>query len=229
MRIILTILLAFITNSARAGGEAGNGGDVVYCQVSTTNSFVGYYALDYLLTMSSSRDEDIVEIKNWWDHSDWFRRVFNPNQNGINMSSYHDAYDDFYFDTYNFQDYLRPHIWIESYFELIDIKDEGIFKKIPENCLSRNSSGQPQIIQAVIREKRQKITVFHYDRNILETLKNSYPLQYSFLLAHEWLWQFTNKPQIIRETNRFLHSKKAGQFQGDKLDEYLSHIGLVRY
>lgn len=118
MKFILTILLAL---NARAGGEAGNGGDVVYCRASIENSFVGYYALDYLLTVGGPFENETIEVINGWEYGNWFRKIFNPNQNGINMSQFKDVYDDYYFDTYNFQNYLREHIWIESYFELFDI------------------------------------------------------------------------------------------------------------
>jgi hypothetical protein len=65
------------------------------------------------------------------------------------------------------------------------------------------------VMQTVIRTERPDATIYEFDPKILSEFIEFEPLQYPFLLVHEWLWDLTQDVQIIRDINRFLHSEAA--------------------
>jgi hypothetical protein len=64
--------------------------------------------------------------------------------------------------------------------------------------------------QVVVREPRPPLTIYNYDKALLEKLKVS-KMQYSFMLVHEWLWDYLDNAPAIRDTNGYLHSEEFFQ------------------
>jgi hypothetical protein len=126
-----------------------------------------------------------------------------------------------------------PHftyVWEEASFGLVDIKDEDLVSLLPENC--RGPNGQAQIIQAVVRQPSgftgmpNKI-VFGYQPKVLKEMHERAPLQLSFLLVHEWLWEFSQNVQVNRRVNRFLHSVEFQEMSRDQILSTLRAMGFV--
>ena len=69
--IVTTIIfftLSYYAMATNSSGESsghiiGNGGDLVYCHPSASNSFKGYYTLDFLQTLTT--DTELIDSSRW--------------------------------------------------------------------------------------------------------------------------------------------------------------------
>lgn len=106
--------------------------------------------------------------------------------------------------------------------------------EIPAEC--KVGSEAIELYQAVIREKNKQVS-YAYDQNILKALEENHPLQLSFLYVHEFLRDFTDDPDVLRQVNQFLHQdlsqtnfyyfeRKIKQLGLKKLPR-LPHIGYL--
>lgn len=186
--------------------EVRNGGDSVRCIAAAQSPFSGLYSLDYLLTYRSGNDNaDVGQFANWTVSKNRIARILERNSPDLSYS-----FQEFLSDIDNEVDYTRRRIWQEAAFGLIDLKDEALIRKLPANCRSGQSQdGSVQVLQSVTRIKRPDLTIYEFDPEILDELKSIQPLQYSFLMIHEWLWDLTSNVKKIRDMNRFLHSIQA--------------------
>ncbi len=82
------------------------------------------------------------------------------------------------------------------------------------------------VMQTVIRTERLDATIYEFDPKILSEFIEFAPLQYSFLLVHEWLWDLTQDVQIIRDINRFLHSEAAQKMSENQFRLSVLRLGL---
>ncbi len=92
--------------------------------------------------------------------------------------------------------------------------DAGLFSDLG-NCLGKDPS-KSSLIQTVLRVQKNwtmnvpnrstqgiKGADFTYSTEVFSKLP---PLQMSFLLFHEWLRNFTDNPELIRDANAVFHS-----------------------
>jgi hypothetical protein len=200
------LILFSLTPAARAaGGEVENGGDTVFCRVGGDNNLVGYFSLDYLLTYQVRNNNADVVDRSWDESKARISRLL-----AAKFPALRHSFDEFTALILS-SDLESTRIWHEAGFGLEDISDERILRKLPPNCVQRNEAGTPEMIQSVIRTSRPDATVFQYDYEIIENLQRNAPLQFSFLMVHEWLWDFTDDVNVIRDINRLIHSN---QFEG---------------
>ncbi|MEZ4742665.1 MAG: RCC1 domain-containing protein [Bdellovibrionota bacterium] len=132
----------------------------------------------------------------------------------------------------NFNDYSQKRIWKGKKNPLIDIKDEDYLFKVPDNCRIKNSN-KINIIQSVIRtEYDSGFVSYFYDINHFSELKNdaATPLQFSFLIIHEWLWDFfpSNKVNQLRELNYLLHSPQLDELSTADLTVIFSNLDFPK-
>ena len=120
------------------------------------------------------------------------------------------GFSDFLAALENHDDYLQSRIWLEAGSGTVTITDQKIINRLPKNCSKADGAGGIDVIQTVIRQRRPNITVYQYDSGILGQLRKNAPLQYSFLMLHEWLWDLTSDVQVLREADRFRHSPSPG-------------------
>jgi Leucine-rich repeat (LRR) protein len=206
---------------AGTGGEVGNGGDSVYCSVGGDNNLVGYFSLDYLLTYRVSNNNSDVIDRTWEESRARISRLLAAKHSALGRS-----FDRFVSLLYN-TDPLKSNLWNEASFGLEDISDERMLRKLPPNCVRRNDRGTPEVLQAVVRVAHDESTVYEYDYDILENLQSNAGLQYSFLIVHEWLWDFTGDVHVIREVNRLLHSSQLEGFaDSDSTIAAIENLGI---
>src|SRR6185312_587258 len=105
----------------------------------------------------------------------------------------------------NFSDWTQPKIWREASFGLVQINDQAIIRKLPTNCYTAAGDGSIQIIQTVVQLQRPDQIEYDYDPAVYNEFKQYAPLQFSFLMVHEWLWELTSDPEVIRNVDYFLH------------------------
>lgn len=220
--ITLFWFLAQTRAEATGGGLVGNGGDTVVCRKDPSNTFEGYYSLDYLLTYQHfNNNSDIVPVTTWAVSQKRILKILRADSE----LSY--SFSDFSKRMLNHTD-IKSRIWKEAAFGLVDLRDEQIVRQLPVNCRDKKPGNQGgiEIIQTVIRQRRPDLIVYEYDPQILRDLSLRTPLQYSFLMIHEWLWDYTDDVRVLRDVNRYLHSKAAETRNPNDVRTDLVRLGL---
>lgn len=217
---IVGAVFLFVASPSPAPVEVGNGGDAVVCRAQAGSPFEGYYSLDYLLTYRQtgglaavpSLDESLIRIgENIREKLPEFSAQFTEFKDLLRSS-----------------DFRFNRIWEEAAFGLIDIRDEQIVGLLPSNCKTGN---QYSIVQAVIRQSAGpgvppgKI-VYRYVPSVFSELEQSAPLQLSFLVVHEWLWDIVTDVETNRRLNRFLHSESFATLGTDDVRRTVEGMGI---
>lgn len=200
--------------------EVGSGGDSVLCTKSDESAYLGHYALDYLLTLRGE-DDDLVAVRSWEDSRDRLLAALHSKLPDLAR-----LFEGYLADLDNHDDYLRPHLWEQAPYGLVYIDDQSIVRKLPPNCYETGAEGRIRILQTVIRVKKPRLILYDYDPSIFRSLRQSAPLQFSFLLVHEWLWDFTDDVAVVRRVNRFLHSRALDRLSAKELRQSLENMGL---
>lgn len=185
------------------GSLIGNGGDTLLCEASSNNHFQGHYTLDYLLKYRSEEPlapwsgtlaGTVHTLRNYFSSTyPEMLPIFNDFMEGLRSENSN-----------------ASRRWIESRSTLQDVKDEEIVNLLPSNCLRSNAEGkrEPNLFQTVIRKASMDPIEYHYDRSILDMQEQQNPLQYSFFIIHEWLWDITQDVEVVRKMNWLLHSPR---------------------
>lgn len=201
------------------GGLVGNGGDTVECDNVNNGPFTGYVSLDYALTFRhATNNADIVYVRSWEESRTRLTAILRKHPD----LAY--GFADFTKHLFN-AEYGQPRLWKEAAHGLINLNDEKIIRQLPGNC-RQQTNGQVNLIQTVIRTKRPDLVVYEYDPKIVEELKKWRSIQLSFLLVHEWLWDYTQDVAILRDVNRYLHSKTAEERDEGGFRADLTRLGL---
>lgn len=221
LAVVNVLALGGSQRTLAIGGEVGNGGDSVECIQSGASPFSGFYSLDYLLTYRHDNDNrDVVNVNSWEESRQRLLSLFAAKAPDLGR-----LFSKFVAELDNHSDYLRPYIWQEAAYGLIPFDDQRMVRRLPTNC-QQVDSGQVNVIQSVMRRKRPGTIVFQYDPTIYSELSRHYPLQLSFLLVHEWLWDLTSDVEVVREADRFLHSSNADILSAADFEQSLTNMGI---
>lgn len=209
---------------ASAGWYIGNGGDAIYCHPSPINALNGYYSIDYLLTLASTSGPDgITPATSWEESAQRLQRVLDAKVPGLA-----DSFRDFKRLVYN-TSFTEKRVWEAAPFGLTDLNDERITARLPENC---KTDGAYKIVQAVIRQfegfsgTNRGHYIYKYVPELLHELDQKAPVQMSFLMVHEWLWDVSANVDRNRRINRFLHSQAIESMTPEEVTATLTGMGL---
>jgi Leucine-rich repeat (LRR) protein len=203
-----------------AGGwEVGNGGDLAYCNPVSENEFSGYYSLDYLATLSSSSGSRLRQVSSWEESRHAIAALLREKAPELSPS-----FENFLAHLDNHDDFSQQRIWLESIYGLVDLKDEMLLQSLPQNCLDQGN--HPQLVQAVVRQLKDDFIIYNFDADILTELRRSKPLQYSFLMLHEFLWDLSMDVRANFRINRFLHSQQADSLSFEAFRRALKNLGI---
>ncbi len=222
-KLLLFLFLSINLKAFGQGNTVGKGGDTIKCDPSGLNDFRGYYTLDYLLEYNSSEFRIAREI----DFEKTVQRLLKYLED--DQPELRDSLITFSQSLYK-QDVKSGRIWRKSETPLYDIKDEEIVKRIPENCLVlRNGTYVLELRQTVIRQARPDYIEYNFDQDILSLQKLENPLQYSFFMTHEWLWDFTRNIEALRKLNWLFHSSQLEKMSKDEFRFFLekTNIGVI--
>ncbi len=209
----LTFFMAlniFLPTTVFAGGDVGNGGDVVLCQKSAEDIFEGTLSLDYMLTLQDGIENDLKSVSSFGES---IARIFkimtercHEDRSTPKIGYFSNSLNKFLSLRANHTDWSQSAIWHSSAYGLVDIHDQRMSRLLPTNC---QINGGPNIIQAIIRKARpdMNIIIFEYDPAIDLQLQRK-PLQQSFLYMHEFLRNYLSDIDNIRWLNWFLHSQQ---------------------
>jgi hypothetical protein len=210
-----------------SGTIVDNGGDKLTCRSGGSNPFQGDYTLDHIVTYDPTLGfQDDPQLPDWASHR---ARVetFLAEKLPAALPSFRS-----YADLLGSSDDAQARIWKASALGLTDLRDEGLIQQLPDHCLRTTSDGVrvPAITQMV---RRREVTTastrkifYYYDHAEFEQMKRDLPLQASYLIVHEWLWDFTNSPWVNRTINRLIHSKKAESMSRSDFEQHLKSLGV---
>ncbi|MBL7715283.1 MAG: hypothetical protein JNL01_07410 [Bdellovibrionales bacterium] len=229
------IFLMTASSPAWAGGYVGNGGDGIVCTASPDNDLNGTYALDYVLTRTAAQGDDgLAVVKSWQDSSQRILKILQTKVPGL-VSSFQE-FTRLVFNT----DYSLTRVWEAAPFGLTDLNDQKIASLIPPNCMVPAPKGAPagtpakiQVIQAIIRlyqsfsGSKPGYLVYRYFPQVIADLDRQAPVQLSFLMVHEWLWDLSTNVERNRRINRFLHSRDIETMTAAQVQTALSGMGLT--
>jgi hypothetical protein len=205
---------------AHAGQEVGNGGDVLTCRPSADNSLEGLLSLDYVLTFDPGGPR-IVPAASVAASLGRIRRNLKAK-----LPALEDLFVDFV-DHLGNQDLGRRRIWEKAPFGLVELKDEDLASasRVPSNC---REGGLIPIIQAVIRQAPSEpgTIIYKYMEETVAELKRDRPLQLSFLLVHEWLWDVSDNVERNRRLVRYFHSEAFDDHSPQQARAYVRGLGL---
>jgi hypothetical protein len=229
MRCLIIFLVSIAGFTAQAelvsgnGNGVGNGGDAVDCRTSPNNPFAGYQSLDFLVQYDPALPPVSVP-----DLESSLRRI----EEGLrrNLPELLSDFQEFKQNIFNETDFQKKRVWEKAPFGLFDLKDEELVTLVPENC---KTDGKTSIVQAAIRVpsslsgRPEDTYVYKYVPEVVDKLKTANPVQLSFLLVHEWLWDFSRNVQRNRRMNYWLHSGRLESWSRDEWVKNLEGIGFT--
>lgn len=223
---ILVLGLCAQTTFAAIGGEAGNGGNATICFADPKTPFLGDYAIDYLLTFRNG-NTDIAKVNSWDDSKNRILRILEKGK----TKELYNSFMHFVETMDNKTDYTRYRIWLEAPFGLVQLNDQKMIAQLPKSCVIKVfeplGKESETVIQAVVRVPGPgKIIRYNYDPAQIEKMKKV-PLQYSFLMTHEWLWDVTTDVTVLRELNRYIHSTAAENATQAQYQATLEALGIT--
>lgn len=221
-KTVLNLLSLMMAGAVHAGKET-HGGDVVVCQADPTlNTFAGNYTLDFLAGFDAFENTyPYFEAKTIEESFARIRKIFTAN-----MPNWVDRFDEFV-ESYGKNDILSSRSWEPAHWGLVDVQDENLMRMLPTNCRGQQQANtRASITQAVLRQQTttSERIIYQYDVAVLKNLSTDRPMQFSFLMIHEFLRDFTHDPEQIRTINWMLHSQAGLDFEWQKV---LRNAGLA--
>lgn len=210
-------------------GAGRGGGGVVYCEPTLSSPMNGYYVLDFLLAAKELKNEP--ELNH--DSQISFKLKETLPALAISYQLFLDAFikeeDSGMQLGFDAQRNWVEKIRLDHYpDEELQSEDHNFISNLPSNCFK---NGQLNIRQTVIRQRiphaeRPDQIFYEYDSIILKTLAKERPLQFSFMMVHEWLRDFVPSAQAIRKMNSFLHSREFLSLSAQQIKFRLIDLGL---
>jgi hypothetical protein len=222
MHLVWIIALFVGQAQALSGNGVNNGGDAVSCRPSTTNSYEGYYSLDYLAQFDPALQA--VEVRSL---DDSLARM----EAGLKakLPELVPSFLDFKSGLFNETNPRHARFWEKAPFGLIDLKDENLVTRLPENC---RDGEKVSIVQAVVRQppnisgRPLDKFVYKYVPEVVDRLRSTQPIQLSFLILHEWLWDFSSNVERNRRLDYWLHS---AHLENWSREEWLSNLEAIGF
>ncbi len=203
--------LFFSLQAFGLGGEVGNGGDVIECAGRPMGEPPGLYTLDYLLAPPQAALAAVPLEK----IQSLLLRLYPPL--GRHLKEFVRLIEN--------TDATEMYVWSANPFGLVDIDDEAVIAILPPECGSGPTKRWQQVVvQQEVGQKR----LLTYDSKLFARLRLD-PVQYSYLIIHEWLWSMSKSATQVRMANQVFHRHLAGEdatISSLKLVETLSALGL---
>lgn len=219
-----------------SGGTVQNGGDAMVCGdtywivARSPEAKTRFYSMDYVYEVEDGVDpKSLVKVKNW---SESWRRIaviigrLSPRLE-VDFREFTES------TSYIGSEENIPKKAAKRWRSLASRNGFSApaapFKKVPRGCVLVPPNGQPswlewyQIITRVYDPSKKTIE-YQYDPSAIQ--KMATPMQFSFLMVHEWLWTLTEDPKVSRKVNSFLHGKEIDQMGGAEISRKLEELGL---
>jgi hypothetical protein len=197
MKFLFISLIFFSSLSFAGGVHVGNGGNVIQCSGKSH-----FQSLDYVLTVDFfGKKFGLVKVQSVAESFDRISKILAKKYPNLQPS-----FLEFVHNIKNTKSGSN-YIW-KGVYDVETAPREMV--QIPYSCLNHYDSVEIQ--QAVLRRTPDLVNgvpgpiVFEYDIELLSDLEKTDPLQLSFLMVHEWLWNYTKSPSENRQLDYYLHS-----------------------
>ncbi len=228
MTLIGFMLLFSLLNptflAASGGGTVvDNGGDLIYCGSQSALKIHGLLTTDYVLTRGTSKD---VILSTHTEYLEYLRQLISEK-----IPEWNNSFED-YLASVEINDPRKGRLWRPAQEPLTDIDSDDPVREFPSQCLVESPEGRvPNLIQAVRRRYFVDDTTpklfYEYDAALLSELKSLNPLQYSYLIFHEFLWDFAPNGYANRWINRLFHSRKIEEMTAIEVKDYIRSHGIT--
>lgn len=229
MKSLVNLIALFtatgIAAAAAAGNDGslvGNGGVTIACHQTPGAAFVGYFTLDYLLDYRTEGPLAQLAPVASWEQSRRRLQVQLQRLSPVLAQSFAD------FSSQILQQReVRGRVWTPFDLTRIDSGDQEINRNLPPNCYVPKAGGlAPDVRQTALRRYLTSTVQYLYQKDILETQLTRQPLQFSFFMVHEWLWDFTESVQSLRDVNWLLHSTSLESLTPEGLNGLFQRMGF---
>ncbi len=247
MNLVLGIFLLFIAE-AHAGGLVGNGGHSIFCERRPGSPLAGFYNKDYLYSSAKNpgnSEVDLFPVASWDASAERIGSVITRHLPELSASFTN--FRHFVFrkpDGNEIEGEIRWWVSVEEEFpQPIKLEDYGVpGPYFPENCLTTKTEKHVidgvefiVVVSAVvphktvdrtvlIDQKDTRLVLYRYSPRLVDQLN---PMNLSFLMVHEWLWDFTNDAAVNERVNRFIHSREFTRLNRKQLLVRLRQLGLA--
>lgn len=216
--LLFNILFLALSNFSWAtGGDGtlvGNGGNVVLCQAGATRKFAGFYTLDYLLDYRETGEfSKLAPVPGWEASRDRIAQGL-KRLSPVLMKSFLD-----FSQSVMTKKAVTGREWIPWDLSKTLIDDQKISRRLPANCY-KSDMRNLNLFQTVVRSYGSSSVEYRYQKEILENLSLQSPLQFSFFIVHEWLWDFTQNVSDLRRLNWVLHSEAFNTLEPEMWDRF---------
>jgi hypothetical protein len=121
------------------------------------------------------------------------------------------------------KDAFAERAWVPATGGLPSIHDEILVASLPSHC--RSEKHGTFLRQVVVRETTETRIVYHFDVDLLKEIEAS-PLDFSYLVVHEWLWDHASDAGTIRTLNAYLHSPQILAATPEDFRQTLFRLGF---
>lgn len=213
--VLLFVAALIVTSSALAGPRVtGNSGDVVMCE-----GALGYQSLDYVIGVPRDAAYLMAPVRHIDQSLARITKLLQTKAPELAAS-----FAQYVWDMKNLDYFSRVYHWRPAVSGEFAVLSQGVQSAtIPASC-GRIPNGGLQIRPVIMRSLEHGKVRFDYD---LQTLRELDPLQLSFVLVHEWLWDITKDAHTNRSANVLLHSRAADGLSRDALENALRQLGLL--
>jgi hypothetical protein len=189
----------------------------------------GVYALDFVLTtFTEAAKQELVTPTDWESSKLRIHRILASNLPGLvsSFDEFAEALPDF--ENGSEQRSRTRRFWKnDTSLHLKMPLEADLYPLLPKNCTSpayppgHNVLFFPQILQTVVRQETSEAIMYYFHPLLLKMYAKQMPLQLSFLLIHEWLWDLTSDGEVNRRLDYFIHSRQFEAVDEDQFESLL--------
>lgn len=193
--------------------SVGNGGQIVRCGNSDY-----YTSLDYIYIRNFiSNENSLIKAIDKYSYIDFVHEKLKKISPEI-ASDYNAFIQSFFLREKNSNSQSR-YMWLETRF----LPDLYLYEK---NVISGKCKlgGGIDIALVIVRKEGQNddTITFYYDEELIQKV-NPKDISTSFLLTHEWLWNYTKSTETNRKLNAILHHRTNNLNEFEMLNKYLNN------
>lgn len=214
------------TKRESGGSVVSGGGDFLRCRPAAGSPYNGLYMLDYAVTydLHDGTSQDPAETS--FDAL-MARTTKIVDEKLPELSASWRTYA----ALVQSGDPSKPRRWTAAN-NLTDLHDEALPRELDANCMvERDGKSVPDLTQMVRRSfyvggQGLQIT-YEYNLPLFDAAKASNALQLSYLVVHEWLWDFIREPNANRLINRLIHSRSVETMTPGQVRTFLQSKGVT--
>jgi hypothetical protein len=225
-----------IPTPGHSGDSVSNGGNAVLCLQNPPKYGLeaGFYALDYVMTPRLqtlspvlSLPQSITRIRQLLSrNAPESLNSFNDFFSSVNLNPISES------DESSFKPFINTENRKWQEYASLPVVDDAVLNRLPRDCHNPAWPNLDYMKQTVVRSHKGNKFAYDYERQIMLSFFANQPMQASFILIHEWLWDFyegkDRASAKIRKANAFLHSLAAEHVPANEFKNRLFHAdGII--